>query len=150
MIITFCGHSDFNKDENTYYRIVSYLKKLAENNPVEFYLGNYGSFDYFAENCCLEVKKTYPDVKLIFVSPYQTETYLKSRTEYHRFDEIIYPEIETVPKKYAIVYRNKYMIDAAEIIIAYVNNHIASNSYKLIKYAERKNKIVVNFATNRL
>ncbi len=146
MIITFCGHSDFNKNEKIHSQIVCYLKSLAEHNKIDFYLGNYGAFDFFAESCCLTIKSLYSHVKLIFVTPYQDEIYLKSKTLYHHFDEIIYPEIERVPKKYAINFRNKYMIDNADIVVAYVNNHIASNSFKMIEYAKSKGKTVVNFA----
>ncbi len=144
MIIAFCGHSDFNKNEKV--RSQCYLKSLAEHNKIDFYHGNYGSFDFFAESCCLTIKSLYPHVKLIFVTPYQDEIYLKSKTIYHSFDEIIYPEIERVPKKYAINFRNKYMIDNTDIVVAYVNNHISSNSFKMIEYAKSKGKTIVNFA----
>lgn len=146
MIITFCGHSNFTKDETLQSRIVAYLSRIVKNSEVIFYLGNYGAFDFLAETCCLEIKKDYPTVKVIFVTTYQNDIYLKSKTRYHNFDEIIYPEIEQVPKRYAIVSRNKYMIDSADIVITYVNTHIASNSYKMLKYAKSKNKTVVNFA----
>ena len=62
-----------------------------------------------------------------------------------RYDYIIYPEIEDKPKRYAISYRNKYMVEKSDCVIAYVL-HKWGGAYSTYTYAKRKGKTVLNIA----
>ena len=62
-----------------------------------------------------------------------------------RYDLIIYPEIEDKPKRYAITYRNKYMVEAADYVVAYVS-HGWGGAYATYNYAKRKGKNIFNLA----
>ena len=56
------------------------------------------------------------------------------------FDGTYYPEgLEQVPKRYAIVRANRIMIDMSDWLVAYVR-YGASNSRKLLEYAEHRRK----------
>lgn len=56
------------------------------------------------------------------------------------FQGAYYPEgMEKVPRQYAIVRANKIMVDSTDWLIAYVR-HGASNSRKLLEYAQRREK----------
>ena len=56
------------------------------------------------------------------------------------FDGTYYPEgLEQVPKRYAIERANRIMIDMSDWLVAYVR-HGASNSRKLLEYAEHRRK----------
>jgi hypothetical protein len=66
------------------------------------------------------------------------------------FDNSYYPPLENVPRKYAIVRANQYMIDTADSIICYVK-HIG-NTRNLLEYAQRRQKkegiVIENVAEN--
>lgn len=59
-----------------------------------------------------------------------------------RFDDIIYPPIENVPYKYAIIRRNEWMIDVADFVIAYVK-YSWGGAARSLEYAKRKKKNII-------
>jgi uncharacterized phage-like protein YoqJ len=115
------------------------------------YLGGYGGFDDFAYDCCKKYKQTHPGISLVFVTPYLTEAYQKDhlQNQEKRFDYILYPEIENRLPKYAIVYRNKYMVEKADVVIAYVL-HDFGGAYATYTYAKRKGKEIFNLAQRQV
>ena len=63
-----------------------------------------------------------------------------------KYDSIIYPEIENKPRKFAIFYRNRYMVEKADYVVAYVE-HSWGGAYQAYKYAKGKGKSVYNLAS---
>lgn len=51
--------------------------------------------------------------------------------------------IEKTPKKYAIDFRNRWMLDKADTVVAYVT-HGWGGAAKFVQLAERKKKTVIN------
>ena len=144
MIITFCGHSDFNKCEEYEKQMLELLDRLIKNEPVTFYLGNYGGFDDFAFMCCRRYKETHPNCTLIFVTPYRDQKYLDHHLPVgNSYDEILYPDIEKRPPKLAILYRNMYMVEKSDVVIAYVKFSYGG-AYKTYAHAQKKGKTVYN------
>jgi len=151
MIVTFCGHADFLKTEKYEQTMLNLLETVVGDRPAEMYLGGYGGFDDFAYDCCRKYKRTHPGISLVFVTPYLTEAYQKDhlKNQENRFDYILYPEIENKPKKFAIVYRNKYMVEKADVVIAYVM-HDFGGAYATYTYAKRKGKEIFNLAQRKV
>ena len=147
MIVTFCGHAHFSKSEKYEQQILAFLEEKVGDQPADMYLGDYGSFDSFAYDCCKKYKETHPYISLVFITPYLTIDYQKNHLAYKktRYDSILYPEIEGKPKRYAITYRNKYMVEVADYVVAYVS-HDWGGAYKTYKYAQRKGKKIFNLA----
>lgn len=147
MILTFCGHAQFIKTEEYENRILSLLEEIIGFDPAEIYLGGYGGFDNFVYECCRKYKQTHPNISLVFVTPYVTLEYQKNHLDDQKrmYDYIIYPEIEDKPKRYAISYRNKYMVEKSDCVIAYVL-HKWGGAYSTYTYAKRKGKTVLNIA----
>lgn len=145
MIITFFGHADFAESGKYENKMLDLLEKIVGDSPVEMYLGDYGFFDGFAYNCCRKYKEMHDGVTLIFVTPYITEEYQRNHLRYQqtRYDQIIYPEIEDKPKRFAITYRNKYMAESADVVIAYINRS-RGGAYTALKHAQKKGKIIYN------
>jgi hypothetical protein len=52
------------------------------------------------------------------------------------FDGSYFPPLEGVPRQYAIVRANQFMVDTADSIICYVNR--IGNTRKLLEQAERR------------
>ena len=117
MIITFCGHSNYSSSLEDEKLLLKLIETVACGKQVNFYIGGYGSFDSFALKCVRKYKQYHKDSKLVFVTPY-IDNWLNVRREVFEknYDEIIYPEIENVPKKFAIIKRNEWMIDKADYV----------------------------------
>ena len=148
MIVTFCGHAHFSKSEEYEQQILAFLEENVGDQPADMYLGGYGSFDSFAYDCCKKYKETHPNVSLVFVTPYLSIDYQKNHLDYQktRYDSILYPEIEDKPKRFAIIYRNKYMVEMADYVVAYVL-HDKGGAYATYKHAKRKGKEILNLAS---
>ena len=145
MIVTFFGHSQFLKSEEYERRMLAFLTETVGERTADLYLGGYGDFDEFAYDCCMKYKEKHPLVTLIFVFPYMTVEYQKNHLEYckERYDEIIYPDIEDKPLRFAISYRNKWMVEQADYIICGID-HDWGGAYKTYPHAQRKKKIIFN------
>lgn len=144
MIITFCGHSNYSSNLGDEERLFGLLEEVAKGNQVDFYLGGYGSFDIFAHRCAKKYKEKHPNSKLIFITPY-LDKWLKKREENIRaeYDAIVYPELESVPKKFAILRRNEWMVERSDYVIGYVKTHYGG-AYKTLLYAHKHKKPYVN------
>jgi uncharacterized phage-like protein YoqJ len=114
----------------------------------EIYLGGYGGFDSFAYTCCKKYQSTHRNITIWFITPYITESYQKNRLEHYSrmYDGIIYPEIENKPLKFAITYRNRWMVEKSDYVIAYVD-HAFGGAYKTYRYAKTKGKRIINLAS---
>lgn len=140
LICTFFGHRDTQKEIEPTLR--STLVDLIENKKVlKFYVGNHGNFDDMVKRCLIELKEIYAiDYAVVLayfpVSKYDTEG--KSPA-----DTILPDGIETVPRKFAINYRNKWMIEQADYVVTYVKRTIGGAA-QFKELAERKKKIVIN------
>ena len=147
MIVTFCGHSRMKKSEKLKQQILSVLQEKIGNCSAKMYLGGYGDFDQLAYDCCKEYKLEHPNISLVFVSPYLTLAYQKNRLQHEKtsYDEILYFGMEEKPLRYAIYYRNRYMVEKADVVIAFVL-HSWGGAYATYQYAKKKGKEIFNLA----
>ncbi|HCJ01681.1 MAG TPA: hypothetical protein DIC18_01275 [Clostridiales bacterium] len=145
MTICFCGHSEISGGECVKRKILAFLQTLSANENITFFIGGYGDFDHIALNACLEYKAQYNSQTIIcFITPYNSEDYFENRKYFlGKIDQIVYPELENVPKRYAIVYRNRWMIRNSDIVVCYID-HTWGGAYKTYKYALNKKKTVIN------
>lgn len=144
MIVTFCGHRDFVETAEAENQLTMFLEKYArENVRLVCYNGGYGNFDYFAAKCVQRMQEQYSNIRNCLVLPYIDQPFLE-RIEIFKnhFDETIYPPLESVPRKYAIIRRNEWMVDSADIVIAYVT-YSWGGAARTLEYAKRKNKNII-------
>ncbi len=148
MIVTFCGHADFSKSKEYEQKLLSFLEERVGERAADMYLGGYGNFDSFAYDCCKKYKETHPSVSVVFVTPYMTVEYQRNYLRYQekRYDSILYSEIESKPKRYAIIYQNRYMVEKADCVVAYVEQ-AWGGAYTTYQYAQRKGKEILNLAS---
>ena len=88
-------------------------------------------------HCVDNAKEKTGNIKNCLVVPY-----LSKKFNRECFDEIIYPPLENVPYRYAILRRNEWLANNADIIISHVI-HTMGGAEKMLKYAERKNKKII-------
>ena len=148
MIITFCGHSNclFSDEEKEKLKQLL-IKEIRKNPTCKFYLGGYGDFDSLCLQTLRELKTDFPNIELLFITPYLDKNYSKLQLAKYYYDDVIFPPIENVPRKFAILKRNEWMVDSADLVIAYVKYSWGGAS-KTLEYAKRKKKPIINLATN--
>ncbi len=137
MICTFFGHKDSPDSIEATVRF--FIEDLILNKSVNiFYVGNNGKFDNMV-NCILkELSQKYP-IKHWIVLAYMPS----SKQEITEENNTILPEgIECVPKRFAISWRNKWMINKSDYVVTYVTRSIGS-SVKFKQMAEKQNKTVI-------
>lgn len=143
MIITFCGHSEIFGEEGLKEKLSATIEENARGE-VTFYLGGYGTFDGMALCACREYKAAHPSARIVFVTPYLDEEYLKNRDFRLRdYDEILFPEMEKTPLRYAIIKRNEWMVRQADLVIAFVD-HSWGGAAKTLEYAVKHRIACVN------
>ena len=146
MIITFCGHSNclFSDEEKEKLKQLL-IKEIRKNPTCKFYLGGYGDFDSLCLRTLRELKKEFQDIELIFITPYIDKNYSKLEFAKYHYDDIIFPPLESVPRKFVILKRNEWMVDYADLVIAYVK-YSWGGAAKTLEYAKRKKVPIVNVA----
>ena len=148
MIITFCGHSNclFSDEEKEKLKQLL-IKEIRKNPTCKFYLGGYGDFDSLCLRTLRELKKEFQSIELIFITPYIDKNYSKLEFAKYHYDDIIFPPLENVPRKFAILKRNEWMVDSAKLVIAYVK-YSWGGAAKTLEYAKRKKVTIINIALN--
>lgn len=149
MIITFVGHSSlYKKSELSGILKKTIMDRIACKEPVSFYCGGYGDFDTLCAKVCHFIKQERNDCEIVFITPYITESqqgkinYLIKNNVY---DSVIYPPLEKIPFKFAIRKRNEWMVDQADLVIAYVE-YTSGGAYKTLCYAQKRKKHIINLA----
>ena len=77
-------------------------------------MGGYGNFDGYCCQLLNELKKDYPKIEIVFVTPYVFENYYKLNNAKNYYDYTLYPPLENVPYKFAILKRNEWIIDNSD------------------------------------
>ena len=146
--ITFIGHREIHGQACLEEKIELLVKeKLEGKEYVEFYVGRNGDFDISVASA---VKRAQGSVGhnnscLILVQPYP----MKDDVYFEKFyDEIIYPIDPKTHPKAAVSKRNQWMIDNADLLIAYVEADRKGGAMTALKYAEKKGILIINLSFN--
>ena len=139
-VVTFCGHADFYGSENVKVWLKGTVEGLIRRGADDFLLGGYGGFDACAASVVWELKRQYPAIRSTLVLPY-----LDRKVDATKYDNTLYPPLENVPRRFAISKRNEYMVNKADIVVAYVT-HDWGGAATTLAYAKRKKKEIINYA----
>ena len=137
MICTFFGHRDTPTEIKAPLRQV--ILDLIERQGVQqFYVGNHGSFDAMAHSLLAELEQSHGiryEIVLAYLPGKEAPLYDPEHT--------LLPEgIESVPTRFAIEFRNKWMIDRSDIVITYVRRSFGGAA-KFRDLAKKKGKFVI-------
>ena len=124
-------------------KVVTAVKKAAEQGCELYYTGAMGEFDEIFSSAVRFLKKTYPEIKLVCVKPYLTKEINESGDYlYSLYDDIIIPtELADIHYKTVITKRNQWIIDKCDVVIGYTIRDYGG-AYKAIEYARKKEKII--------
>ena len=139
LTVTFCGHSEVANPESVRVWLYETAEKLIEVDADLFLLGGYGAFDRMAAGVVAELRKKYPQIQSVLVKPY-----LDREMDESGYDWTVYPGLENVPRRFAISHRNRYMVDKADFVVAYVT-HSWGGAAQTLEYANQKKKSIIQY-----
>ena len=136
---TFFGHRDC--PDRIKPKLRATLIDLIENHDVDlFYVGNQGQFDAMVRHTLRQLKQEYPHINYAVVLAYMPG----KQKEYEDYSDTMLPEgIETVHPRYAISWRNNWMLKQADYVITYIT-HSWGGAAQFAKKASALNKSVFN------
>ena len=145
--VAFFGHRRIYNIREIEEKLVPILKELILTREyVEFYIGRNGDFDEFVASVIKRVQKQLDRDNNVMIL---TLPYTVKDIEYYEdyYDEIVIPDaIGRAHPKAAITLRNRWMVDTADLIIAYIERE-EGGAYSAVKYAKKLNKKVVNIGS---
>lgn len=138
---TFFGHHD--APQSLFPAICAEIERMiTERGVTHFYVGTTGDFDYMSYRALQKVLPQYPTVRFETVLAYLPRIYDRTMEVLVYSENLLLPEgIEKVPPRFAISYRNRWMVKHSDFVIAYV--HRGGGAEQFVKLAERQNKPVV-------
>lgn len=111
-------------------------RHIIEYDVTEFIVGYYGGFDRLAANAVIKAKQKHQQITLTLLLPYHPAERPVRIPD--GFDSTYYPSnMEKVPRRFAIVRANRYVVDHVDYLIAYAW-HPASNARELVEYAQTR------------
>ena len=150
MTLSFVGHALVPNFEKVKDIVKEQIKiALRSSGKLSCFLGGYGDFDELCARACRELRQEYAEIELIYVTPYFDMTgqaKIEEMLKNGLYDTSIYPPLESVPPRYAILKRNYWMMENSDLIIAYVHRGFGG-AFKTLEFAKRRNKKVINIAT---
>ena len=138
---TFFGHHDCPSSIKE--KLCDTLIDLIEHHAVDmFYVGQQGAFDAIVRSVLKELVLVYPHIRYAVV----LERLPPKRDAFDARDysDTMLPEgIETVPPRYAITWRNKWMIKQSDYVVTYIT-HSWGGAAQFAQKATHQKKTVIN------
>ena len=142
-VCTFFGHRDCPSSIKPKLREV--LIDLLENQSVDMlYVGNKGAFDRLVRSVLRELVQKYPQINYSVVLERlpgkQNEDYPEDLS-----DTMLPEGIEEVPPRFAISWRNKWMLRQSDFVVTYIT-HSWGGAAQFAEMASRQKKTLINLA----
>ena len=137
-VCVFFGHRECNRLDSEVLR--NTIEELIGQGVDEFLVGHQGQFDSMVRRCLKSFREKYHHIHYSVVLAYlPTE-----RQGYEDYTDTMYPEgIEAVHPKYAIDWRNRYLVDSAGICVCYID-HTWGGAYKFVRLAKKHGRRIIN------
>lgn len=140
---TFFGNRDAPESVKPLLQTV--LQDLIEEQHVKkFYVGNEGRFDAMTQRLLKEFAHSHGiDYSVVLAyMPKKTDPFFES------YYTLLPEGIEAVPLRFAIEYRNNWMIEHCDIVLTYVTS-LHGGAAKFKAFAEKKGKTVIEISDFR-
>ncbi|MBQ3151397.1 MAG: hypothetical protein IJB86_09165 [Clostridia bacterium] len=118
---------------------------IENKNATLFLVGNHGNFDTMVRHQLDDLSKIYP-IKYFVVLAYMPNR----KQPFDIEDEhTVLPEgIENVPYRFAIDYRNKWMLQQSDFVVTYIR-HQLSGVWKHKESAKKQGKIIFELSQSQ-
>lgn len=133
---TFFGHKDCS--ETKYPNILQAIQNLiTEKMVLTFYVGTQGNYDTLVYRALCCIRADFPQTRI-----YRVLAYIP-KDNYLIPDSILPEGVELIHPRYAISWRNRWMIERTDYVIAYIT-HNYGGAARFVDEAKRKGKTVIN------
>lgn len=139
MTVTFFGHRDCS--DMILPQLQQVLEELIAEGADCFYVGSQGRFDRIVIALLSRLKMAYPQIEYAVVLAYLPGT-VKAETVDPKHPTIFPEGLEVVPRQFAIIHRNRWMIDAADCVVVYVTRDWGGAA-QFAELAEKKGRRVI-------
>ena len=135
-VCTFFGHRDCPSSIKPKLREV--LIDLIENHAVDmFYVGQRGAFDGIVRSVLKELASLYPHIR------YAVVLERLPPKDARNYSDTMLPEgIETVHPRFAISWRNNWMLKQSDYVVTYIT-HSWGGAAQFAEKAERQKKTIL-------
>lgn len=139
----FFGHKDTPEDVKP--ALCAAIEELITQCGVStFYVGNQGAFDAYVRSALRQFSGKYPHIRYAVVLAYMPG----KQNEYDDFSDTMLSEgIEEVHPRYALDWRNRWMLRESQYIVCYIH-HRWGGAAKYVQMALRQGKTVINLCAN--
>lgn len=143
MTCCFFGHKD--TPSSIYDKLEGAVETaITENGVTSFLVGNQGHFDSMVLSTLRKMKAKYPQISYNVVLAYMPAE--KEEWTPYEYGETMLPEgIESVHPRYAISWRNKWMVNESDMVISYIT-HAWGGAARYVELAAKKGKRIINIA----
>ncbi len=149
LTVSLFGHRIIDDSQTVEQKLYELLRIIMSrgDREVEFLVGRNGDFDLMTASVVRRLKKEInaENVFLTLVLPYETAE-LRNNTEAFEnfYDSIEISEASADQNfKFAIVARNRDMIDRSDMVVVYVKNQ-SGGAFQSLRYAEKNEKRIIN------
>lgn len=141
-VCTFFGHREC--PDTIKPKLQEILVDLIVNHGVDmFYVGNQGQFDAIVRGALRDLKKEYPQIDYAVVLAYMPG----ERNDYDDYSDTMLPEgIEVVYPRYAISWRNNWLLKQADYVVTYIT-HSWGGAAQYATKAKKQGKTVIDLVT---
>ncbi|MCD7857633.1 MAG: hypothetical protein LUG55_07520 [Clostridiales bacterium] len=139
VICTFFGHRDCPESVKPQLRALL-IKLIEQEGVTRFYVGNQGRFDSIVRSVLRALKEDYPAIDFCVVLAYMPGKADPLR-DLHSEETMLPEGIETVPKRFAISWRNRWMLKRADYVVTYIR-HAYGGAAQFAETAKKQGKRV--------
>ena len=140
MTVCFFGHKDTPETVRPF--LEQEIERLIDRGAECFLVGNQGQFDAYVHSVLKELKQQFPLINYAVVLAYMPGK--KSEYDDYYYADTMLPEgIEEVHPKFAISWRNDWMLRQSEYVVTYIT-HSWGGAAQYAKKAQNAGKTVIN------
>ena len=142
-VCTFFGHRDCPSSIKP--KLQKVLINLIEKYSVDmFYVGQQGAFDSIVRSVLKELVSVYPHINYSVVL--ERIPLKRDKFDTHDYSDTMLPEgIETVHPRFAISWRNSWMIKQSDYVVTYIT-HSWGGAAQFAEMAEKHRLYTINLA----
>ena len=142
MVCCFFGHRD--APDGLTEHLLPLLSCLIDEGIDSFLVGNQGSFDSTVLHTLRLLKEKHPHITYSVVLAYMPG--VKDEWSAYEPMETLYPEgLDSVHPRYAISWRNKWMLNQSEYVVTYIT-HSWGGASQFAEMAERQKKHIIKIS----
>ena len=120
MKVTFFGHRD--TPLSVLPKLEEVLRRLIEKEKADvFYVGGQGSFDRMVQGVLCRLCREYPQIQAVAVLAYMPKAGERQGSGGQFLTDTLLPaEVVCVPPRFAILRRNRWMLQNSDALVCYV------------------------------